>query len=178
MAYGRPFSIVRYFSLMNWILRSTVCAWPPDDTISSSMVLSAKILATCAVFIAGSLSDRTHLMRKPCSRVLVTAVSRASHWVRDQAFIYTNILTTVAFLATRQADQDDLGKLRRVLRYLSNTREGGLCLRPGLLGTTVRAYIDAAYGVHSDCKSHTGSAIVIGDAGPVFARSGTIGNRR
>ena len=37
---------------------------------------------------------------------------------------------------------------------------------------TVRAFIDAAYGVHTDSgKSHTGCAIVIGDAGSVFAKS-------
>ena len=70
-------------------------------------------------------------------------------------------LTTVAFLATRvtKVDQDDLGKLRRVIRYISHTRTRGIRLRPSLLGTTVRAYIDAAYGVHSDCKSHTGCPI-------------------
>jgi hypothetical protein len=36
----------------------------------------------------------------------------------------------------------------------------------------VRAYIDAAYGVHVDGKSHTGSGVTIGDAGLVHAKSG------
>ena len=37
---------------------------------------------------------------------------------------------------------------------------------------TVKAYIDAAYGVHTDSgKSHTGCAIVLGDAGALFAKS-------
>ena len=36
----------------------------------------------------------------------------------------------------------------------------------------VRAYIDAAYGVHQESgKSHTGCAIVIGDGGPVYNKS-------
>jgi hypothetical protein len=36
----------------------------------------------------------------------------------------------------------------------------------------VKAYIDAAYGVHQDSgKSHTGCAIVLGESGPVFAKS-------
>jgi hypothetical protein len=36
----------------------------------------------------------------------------------------------------------------------------------------VRAYIDAAYGVHQEIgKSHTGCAIVIGDGGPVYNKS-------
>jgi hypothetical protein len=38
---------------------------------------------------------------------------------------------------------------------------------------TVKAYIDAAYGVHQESgKSHTGCVIVLGDAGPLFAKSG------
>jgi hypothetical protein len=37
---------------------------------------------------------------------------------------------------------------------------------------TVNAYIDAAYGVHTDSgKSHTGSVIVIGERGPVWVKS-------
>jgi hypothetical protein len=36
----------------------------------------------------------------------------------------------------------------------------------------VSAYIDAAYGVHSASgKSHTGCALVVGDAGPISCRS-------
>jgi hypothetical protein len=83
-------------------------------------------------------------------------------------------LTTVAFLATRvtKSDMDDLAKLKRLLKYLRSTAGRGICLRPGVIGTQVRAYIDAAYGVHVDGKSHTGCAITIGDSGPVFVKSG------
>mmetsp|Transcript_9589 Transcript_9589/g.9388 ORF Transcript_9589/g.9388 Transcript_9589/m.9388 type:complete len:153 (+) Transcript_9589:452-910(+) len=36
----------------------------------------------------------------------------------------------------------------------------------------VSAYIDAAYGVHQQCrKSHTGCVIVLGEAGPLFSKS-------
>jgi hypothetical protein len=35
----------------------------------------------------------------------------------------------------------------------------------------VRQFVDAAYGVHSDGKSHTGSTITLGDAGPVCSKS-------
>ena len=82
-------------------------------------------------------------------------------------------LVTVAFLATRvtKCDVDDLGKLRRLLRYIRSTRDRGIILRPGIRGVTVRNFVDAAYGVHTDGKSHTGSAIVIGDGGPVFVKS-------
>ena len=35
----------------------------------------------------------------------------------------------------------------------------------------VRLYVDAAYGVHGDGKSHTGSCVVIGDVGAVHCKS-------
>ena len=81
-------------------------------------------------------------------------------------------LVAVAFLTTRVAvtDQDDLAKLRRVLGYLRSTRERGVTLRIGS-EFTVRAYIDASYGVHNSGKSHTGCVIVIGEGGPVYCKS-------
>ena len=82
-------------------------------------------------------------------------------------------LTAVSFLATRvhACDLDDLAKLRRLLGYLAATASRGICLRVGS-DMRVRAYIDAAYGVHTESgKSHTGCAIVLGDAGPVFCKS-------
>ena len=82
-------------------------------------------------------------------------------------------LAAVAYLATRvtKCTEDDLEKLKRVLRYVANTREKGVVLRPGVMGICVRVYVDAAYGVHSDGKSHSGSCIVIGDVGPVHCKS-------
>jgi hypothetical protein len=35
----------------------------------------------------------------------------------------------------------------------------------------VSVYINAAYGIHHDLKSHTGSCVVIGDVGAVHCRS-------
>jgi hypothetical protein len=83
-------------------------------------------------------------------------------------------LTAVAFLSTRVlvCDLDDIAKLKRLLGYLLGTRHRGIVLRVGKhMG--VSAYIDAAYGVHLESgKSHTGCAIVLGEAGPVFSKSG------
>ena len=83
-------------------------------------------------------------------------------------------LTAVAFLSTRVhvCDIDDLAKLRRLLGYLVGTQNRGIVLKVGE-SIIVKAYIDAAYGVHEESgKSHTGCAIVIGEGGPVFAKSG------
>ena len=82
-------------------------------------------------------------------------------------------LVTIAFLATRvtKCDTDDIKKLFRLLRYIRSTAGRGIILRPGQRGVQVRAWIDAAYGVHSDGKSHTGSVVTLGDAGPIHAKS-------
>ena len=82
-------------------------------------------------------------------------------------------LTAVAFLTTRVnlCDCDDLAKLTRLLGYIRHTRSRGIVLKIGDT-MTVKAYIDAAYGVHQDTgKSHTGCAIVLGNAGPLFSKS-------
>ena len=57
------------------------------------------------------------------------------------------------------------------MRYVRETRDTGIVLRAGKAGIKVRVYIDAAYGVHADVKSHTGSCVVIGDVGPVHCKS-------
>jgi hypothetical protein len=83
------------------------------------------------------------------------------------------ILTAVSFLTTRvqTCDIDDMAKLDRVLGYLSHSSGRGIVLRIGE-SLTVSAFIDASYGVHTTSgKSHTGCAIVLGEAGPVFAKS-------
>lgn len=82
-------------------------------------------------------------------------------------------LTAIAYLATRvtRCTTADVDKLKRLLRYVASTKERGVTLRPGALGICVRVFIDAAYGVHADGKSHTGSCVVIGDVGTVHCKS-------
>ena len=78
------------------------------------------------------------------------------------------LLQAITFLAERVsvATEDDW---ERVLRYINSTKDLGLRLtaRDGLL---VNAYVDAAYGVHADGKSHTGATVQIG-AGAVHSKS-------
>jgi hypothetical protein len=82
-------------------------------------------------------------------------------------------LTAVAYLTTRvtKSNLDDMVKLGKLLKYIRKTKDSGIVLRPGKMGLQVRCYIDAAYGVHDDGKSVTGSVVVIGEAGPLHAKS-------
>ena len=82
-------------------------------------------------------------------------------------------LAAVAFLATRvtMSDEDDMGKLMRLLGYVLGTRERGIIFRVGET-MSLNVFIDAAYGVHKESgRSHTGCAIVLGEGGPLYAKS-------
>ena len=58
------------------------------------------------------------------------------------------------------------------MRYLRGTKEQGIILRPGAgKSLQVSVYIDAAYGVHSNGKSHTGSCVVVGEIWVVHCKS-------
>ena len=58
-----------------------------------------------------------------------------------------------------------------MLRYIRSHATRGIRLSPGSSGFQVSCWTDAAYGVHSDGKSHTGSVLTIGNSGPVHAKS-------
>jgi hypothetical protein len=76
-----------------------------------------------------------------------------------------DISTAVTFLCTRvqAAREEDRSKLHRVLGYLKGMREHTLVLH--LLGENrIMAYVDAAYAIHDDSKSHSGMVVYIGNA--------------
>jgi Reverse transcriptase (RNA-dependent DNA polymerase) len=82
-------------------------------------------------------------------------------------------LAAVAFLATRvtMSDDDDMQKLMRLLGYILSTPHRGITFKIGEF-MSVNVFIDAAYGVHKESgKSHTGCAIVLGEGGPLYAKS-------
>ena len=69
------------------------------------------------------------------------------------------------------SDDDDMSKLMRLLGCIMRTRDTGITFRIGDT-MSVKVFIDATYGVHSDSgKSHTGCAIVLGERGPLYAKS-------
>lgn len=74
-----------------------------------------------------------------------------------------DIQTAVSFLATRvkRPDEDDWGKLRRVMQYLKGTRSLKLRITIDSL-KEAKWYVDAAHNVHWDCKGQTGGAMTLG----------------
>jgi histone deacetylase 1/2 len=83
-----------------------------------------------------------------------------------------DILCATTFLSTRVqfSTEQDWQKLDRILRYLNGTKELGIVLNIGK-EISVRAFVDASFGVHADFKGHTGGNIVIGESGSIFVKS-------
>jgi Reverse transcriptase (RNA-dependent DNA polymerase)/Zinc knuckle len=82
-----------------------------------------------------------------------------------------DIQTSVAFLCTRvkAPDSDDYKKLARVMRYLRGTIDMPLTLEANDI-QVVKWWIDAAFAVHADMKSHTGGVMTLGK-GTIYATS-------
>ena len=82
-----------------------------------------------------------------------------------------DIQTTVSFLTTRvsKADQDDWGKLKRLLQYLNSTIDLLLTLSMDSMHI-MKTWVDASYAVHPDMRSHTGGCISFGK-GMIISKS-------
>eukprot|EP00804_Cyclotella_cryptica_P010749 CCRYP_005527-RA/>CCRYP_005527-RA protein AED:0.26 eAED:0.17 QI:0/0/0/1/1/1/3/0/840 len=74
-----------------------------------------------------------------------------------------DIQTAVAFLTTRvkKPDEDDWGKLKRVLKYLKGTKNMSLTLSVDDM-SVIRWWVDASYNAHHDCRGQTGAMMSLG----------------
>ena len=74
-----------------------------------------------------------------------------------------DIQLAVAFMSTRVScsTAQDWTKLKRLLQYLNRTIGDVLTIGADSL-TKLMTWVDAAYGVHRDMKSHTGGAMSFG----------------
>jgi hypothetical protein len=74
-----------------------------------------------------------------------------------------DIQTTIAFLTTRvrNPNEDEWGKLRRLMRYIKGTIHLPLILRADNLNV-IKWWVDASFTTHDDCRGHTGGAMSLG----------------
>ena len=77
-----------------------------------------------------------------------------------------DILLAVGFLCTRvsKSTSQDQKKLKRLLEYIRGTLDLEYTIGADSLGR-VRSWVDAAYAVHEDMKSHTGGVMSFGRGG-------------
>jgi len=83
-----------------------------------------------------------------------------------------DIQTAVSFLTTRvqKPDEDDWGKLKRVLKYLKGTLYMKLTLEVENL-SILKWWIDASHNVHMDCRGHTGTMFSLGKGAALSSSS-------
>ena len=131
-----------------------------------------------------TVDANSSLLKESDRKIFHTAVAKMLYVAKR---VRPDCLTVVGFLVTRvtKATEEDHSKLQRLLRYVAQSHElnyKGITLHIGKQGVDVRAWIDAAHGVHDDFKSTTGCAIGIGEHAlvhyhsskqPIIAKSST-----
>ena len=75
-----------------------------------------------------------------------------------------DIQTTIAYLCTRvsKPTEGDWSKLVRLIKYLNGTKNMVVTLGADNL-RVIKWYVDAAFAVHEDYKSHTGAIMTMGE---------------
>ena len=132
----------------------------------------SKIIKTFPEKITGAASspaaDHLFKVRPPSEALLLTEdLATAYHHTTAQLLFLSrvrrDIQSTVAFLTTRvkHPDEDDWGKLKRLLRYLNGTQFLRHSLRADSI-TNIIWYIDASFQTHDDTHGHTGSILTFG----------------
>jgi hypothetical protein len=88
-----------------------------------------------------------------------------SKWARP------DIQPAVAYLTTQviSPDEDDYKKLSRVMKYLRGSIDRVLTLEADK-AHVVKWWVDAAFAVHHDMKSHTGGTMSLGK-GSIYSTS-------
>ena len=110
-----------------------------------------------------------------CRKLDLTTSELFHHVVAQLLFLSKrgrpDVLTGVAFLTTcvKAPDKDDLKKLKRIINYLSDTASLLLTLESDGSGT-IHWWVDAAFAVHHDMKSHTGGMLSLGK-GAIYSTS-------
>lgn len=79
-----------------------------------------------------------------------------------------DIQVAVSFLSSRvkRPDEDDWGKLRRVIQYLKGSRSLKLRIKVDGLDEA-KWLVDASHNVHWDCRGQTGAGMTLGSGAVV-----------
>jgi hypothetical protein len=116
-----------------------------------------------------SATDHLFIVRDPSlATPLPEEQARAFHHAAAQLLFLSararrDIQPATTFLTTqvRCPDEDNWGKVKRLLGYLKGTLHMPLILSADSL-TLLRWWVDAAYAVHHDCRGHTGARMSFG----------------
>ena len=127
--------------------------------------------------------DITRTVATPSSRNLLDVDERSPRLEKHDAEVFHSVvakllyvstraridlLLPIAFLCTRvsKSTEQDREKLRRVLQYIKGSMHLEYTIGADDMGK-MRTWVDAAFAVHPDMKSHTGGVISFGRGGLV-----------
>jgi len=136
--------------------------------------------------IANSGMDASKVALTPAKKDLFTVDDGSEQLDKRQGVIFHSIVTTllyvskrartnaqlaIAFLCTRVScsTEQDWKKLIRLLQYFNGTLDMPLILGADSLAKS-KSWVDAAYAVHDDMKSHTGGETSLG-RGAIMCKS-------
>lgn len=136
-----------------------------DDSIENMLEefpVKFKSTDTCSSPAANNLFEQgdSKLLNKSQSEIFHKFTAKnlfISHRARP------DIQPTVSVLTTRvqKPNNQDWGKLVRLMKYLHSTRDKHLVLSVDKIGV-VKWFVDASFAVHPDFKSHTGAVMTMG----------------
>ena len=115
-------------------------------------------------------------VNEECKKLPEKQAMMFHHYVAKLLFLCKrarpDIQTAVAFLSTRVKgpDEDDWKKLGRVMKYLRGTIEIVLTLSANGPVLVMKWWVDGAFAVHPDMRSHTGISMSLGE-GMVYCGS-------
>jgi hypothetical protein len=133
------------------------------EAITESGLNITKVAATPANKDLFDVNDASTLLAKPDSEVFHSVVAKLLYVaIRARA----DLLLAVGFLTTRvsKSTEQDVDKLQRLLEYINGTIDMEYIVGADHLGR-IRTWIDAAYAVHPDMRSHTGGVVSFGRGG-------------
>ncbi|KAL3804532.1 hypothetical protein HJC23_002571 [Cyclotella cryptica] len=87
----------------------------------------------------------------------------------EQAAHFHHTVAQLLLAGVKKPDEDDWGKLKRVLKYLQGTMHMKLKLSVENMGM-VKWWVDASYNAHEDCRGQTGAMMSLGK-GAVVSKS-------
>ncbi len=136
-----------------------------DGMLDVSMITYLKnVIGQCPEEVSGKALSPVaeHL-------VAVRDKSKARGLEKERALAFHHTVAQLLFMCMRaqrdrvkNLDEDNWGKLKRVLKYLNGTKYLKLKLSVDSLGM-LKWYFDGSHNVHMDCRGHGGALFSMGE---------------
>ena len=148
----------------------------PGKVVISQHKFAQEILAALPVKGKAASPASSHLFNISESEALKTVDADKYRSIVAKVLYYAKhaapeTLTATSFLLSRAQSPtlQDWAKLIRLMKYINANPKRSIVLATNAK-PSVKAYIDASFAVHPDCKSHSGCIISLGE-GPIYVKS-------